>query len=58
MTLLNPLPYAAEGYKAKRVSSADKELFFRSQHSSMINGLQGRYTIYGPVVRSAFESAL
>ena len=35
----------------KRISSVDKELFIRGQHSSMINGLQGRYPIYGPVVR-------
>uniref|UniRef100_A0A7N2KYS5 Uncharacterized protein n=1 Tax=Quercus lobata TaxID=97700 RepID=A0A7N2KYS5_QUELO len=34
----------------KWVSSIDKELFVRSQHSSMINGLQGRYPLYGPVV--------
>ncbi|KAG0485395.1 hypothetical protein HPP92_009474 [Vanilla planifolia] len=31
----------------------DKELFFRSQHSSMINGLLGRYPSYGSVVRLA-----
>ncbi|KAL5704638.1 hypothetical protein ACHQM5_023031 [Ranunculus cassubicifolius] len=37
----------------KRISSADKELFIRGQHSSMINGLHGRYPIYGPVVRLA-----
>ncbi|KAM3729279.1 hypothetical protein ACB098_M003800 [Castanea mollissima] len=37
----------------KWVSSIDKELFVRSQHSSMINGLQGRYPLYGPVVRIA-----
>ncbi|KAG9136046.1 hypothetical protein Leryth_021273 [Lithospermum erythrorhizon] len=37
----------------KRVLSADKELFIRGQHSSMINGLRGRYPIYGPVVRVA-----
>lgn len=41
------------GHQAKRVSSADKKLFLQSQHSSMINGLQGRYPIYGPVVRLA-----
>ncbi|XP_057967920.1 uncharacterized protein LOC131157627 isoform X2 [Malania oleifera] len=39
--------------KGKQVFSADKKLFFRSQHSSMINGLQGRYPTYGPVVRLA-----
>ncbi|KAF7057819.1 hypothetical protein CFC21_064998 [Triticum aestivum] len=33
--------------------SEDKELFFRSQHSSMINGLHGIYQAYGPVVRLA-----
>lgn len=37
----------------KRVLSADKELFIRGQHSSMINGLRGQYPIYGPVVRLA-----
>ncbi|XP_004512044.1 uncharacterized protein [Cicer arietinum] len=36
-----------------RVHSADKKLFIRSQHASMINGLQSRYPIYGPVVRLA-----
>lgn len=39
--------------QVKRVSSIDKELFFRSQHSSMINGLQSRYPVYGPVARLA-----
>ncbi|CAN6335656.1 unnamed protein product [Urochloa humidicola] len=33
--------------------SQDKVLFQRSQHSSMINGLHGRYQMYGPVVRLA-----
>lgn len=33
--------------------SIDKELFLRSQHSSMINGFHGRYPAYGPVVRLA-----
>ncbi|CAA6653510.1 unnamed protein product [Spirodela intermedia] len=37
----------------KGVSSSDRELFLRSQHSSMINGLLGRYSVYGPVVRLA-----
>jgi U3 small nucleolar RNA-associated protein 22 len=37
--------------KAQNVPSEDKELFLRSQHSSMINGLHGRYQVYGPVVR-------
>ncbi|XP_059457350.1 uncharacterized protein LOC132187164 [Corylus avellana] len=39
--------------QVKRVTSVDKKLFFRSQHSSMINGLQGCYPIYVPVVRLA-----
>ncbi|XVE82616.1 hypothetical protein DITRI_Ditri16bG0020000 [Diplodiscus trichospermus] len=39
--------------KTKRVSSADKKLFVHSQHASMINGLQFRYPIFGPVVRLA-----
>uniref|UniRef100_A0A0E0RE89 Nucleolar protein 6 n=1 Tax=Oryza rufipogon TaxID=4529 RepID=A0A0E0RE89_ORYRU len=39
--------------KAQNVPSEDKELFLRSQHSSMINGLHGRYQVYGPVVRLA-----
>ncbi|XWS42061.1 hypothetical protein CRYUN_Cryun17cG0136500 [Craigia yunnanensis] len=37
----------------KRVSSADKKLFVRSQHASMINGLQFCCPIFGPVVRLA-----
>ncbi|KAI4381714.1 hypothetical protein MLD38_007764 [Melastoma candidum] len=37
----------------KRVSFTDKELFVRGQHSSMINGLQGRYQMFSPVVRLA-----
>ncbi|XP_009347539.2 nucleolar protein 6 isoform X1 [Pyrus x bretschneideri] len=37
----------------KQVSNTDRELYFRSQHSSMINGLQGCYAAYGPVVRLA-----
>ncbi|CAA0839558.1 Unknown protein [Striga hermonthica] len=41
------------GAQNKRVLSSDKKLFLRSQHSSMINGLRGRYPIYGPVVRLA-----
>lgn len=40
----------------KRVSSADKMLFVRSQHASMINGLQFRYPIFGPVVRCQIDS--
>ncbi|KDP42811.1 hypothetical protein JCGZ_23753 [Jatropha curcas] len=39
--------------KVKRVPSQDKKLFVRGQHSSMINGLQGIYQMYGPVVRLA-----
>ncbi|XP_059623649.1 uncharacterized protein LOC132266698 [Cornus florida] len=39
--------------QVKRVYSTDRKLFVRGQHSSMINGLQGRYPIYGPVVRIA-----
>lgn len=31
--------------------SIDKELFMKSQHSSMINGLHGCFPMYGPVVR-------
>ncbi|XP_057529291.1 uncharacterized protein LOC130807910 isoform X1 [Amaranthus tricolor] len=42
-----------QGFQVKRVSSIDKKLFMRSQHSSMINGLQGRFPFYGPVVRIA-----
>ncbi|KAL3813203.1 hypothetical protein ACJIZ3_014471 [Penstemon smallii] len=41
------------GAQTKRVLSSDKRLFLRGQHSSMINGLRGRYPIYGPVVRLA-----
>ncbi|KAF2290735.1 hypothetical protein GH714_015240 [Hevea brasiliensis] len=37
----------------KRVPFVDKKLFVRGQHSSMINGLQGIYQMYGPVVRLA-----
>ena len=37
----------------KHISSVDKELFTRGQHSSMINGLQGCYPIYGSVIRLA-----
>lgn len=39
--------------KTQSVLSEDKMLFQRSQHSSMINGLHGRYQVYGPVVRLA-----
>ncbi|XP_010533807.1 PREDICTED: nucleolar protein 6 [Tarenaya hassleriana] len=37
----------------KGIQSTDKMLFLRSQHASMINGLQGRFPIYAPVVRFA-----
>ncbi|ESW28940.1 hypothetical protein PHAVU_002G030700 [Phaseolus vulgaris] len=40
-------------YQAKQVPSVDKKLFIRSQHGNMINGLQSRYPIFGPVVRLA-----
>ncbi|KAJ1264901.1 hypothetical protein BS78_08G037300 [Paspalum vaginatum] len=39
--------------KTQSALSEDKVLFHRSQHSSMINGLHGRYQMYGPVVRLA-----
>lgn len=39
--------------KLRGVTSSDKELYLRSQHSSMINGLNGCYPTYGPVVRLA-----
>ncbi|KAK1324081.1 hypothetical protein QJS10_CPA02g01160 [Acorus calamus] len=35
----------------KPVLSSDKELFVQGQHSSMTNGLYGRFITYGPVVR-------
>lgn len=35
--------------QVKQVSNTDRELYFQSQH--MINGLQGCYAAYGPVVR-------
>lgn len=37
--------------QVKQSISTDKLIFYRGQHSSMINGLQGRFPIYGPVVR-------
>lgn len=43
--------FAVGSDQVKRVTSADKKLFVRSQHASMINGLQGCYPIYVPVVR-------
>lgn len=41
------------GMNGKKSSfpSIDEELFMKSQHSSMINGLHGRFPMYGPVVR-------
>ncbi|KVH92355.1 Nrap protein [Cynara cardunculus var. scolymus] len=50
LDLLNGQP---DSYQVKRVSPTDKHLFLRSQHSSMINGLSGRYPLYGPVVQLA-----
>ncbi|KAK9285428.1 hypothetical protein L1049_024621 [Liquidambar formosana] len=50
---LNLLKSQVGSDQVKSVSSVDKKLFVRCQHSSMINGLQGRYPIYGPVVRLA-----
>ncbi|KAG8383986.1 hypothetical protein BUALT_Bualt04G0070800 [Buddleja alternifolia] len=41
------------GAQTKHVLSSDKRVFLRGQHSSMINGLRGRYPVYGPVVRLA-----
>ncbi|XP_057772992.1 uncharacterized protein LOC130992396 [Salvia miltiorrhiza] len=41
------------GGQTKHVLSSDKKLFLRGQHSSMIDGLRGRYPIYGPIVRLA-----
>uniref|UniRef100_A0A1D1YCT8 Nucleolar protein 6 n=1 Tax=Anthurium amnicola TaxID=1678845 RepID=A0A1D1YCT8_9ARAE len=41
----------AGNVESKGLSTSDRELFLRSQHSSMINGLQGRYPVYGQVVR-------
>ncbi|KAL6551884.1 hypothetical protein OROGR_008038 [Orobanche gracilis] len=42
-----------DGAKMKRILTSDKKLFLRGQHSSMINGLRGRYPIYAHVVRLA-----
>ncbi|XAR73269.1 hypothetical protein NMG60_11007182 [Bertholletia excelsa] len=39
--------------QVKWIPSRDRILFIHGQHASMINGLQGRYPIYGPVVRLA-----
>ncbi|KAL6542299.1 hypothetical protein OROMI_023901 [Orobanche minor] len=41
------------GAKMKHILTSDKKLFLRGQHSSMINGLRGRYPIYVHVVRLA-----
>ncbi|XP_008790387.2 nucleolar protein 6 [Phoenix dactylifera] len=50
---LNVSRIQAGNDKVKSALSIDKELFLRSQHSSMINGLHGRFPTYGPVVRLA-----
>ncbi|KAG1341877.1 putative Nrap protein, expressed [Cocos nucifera] len=50
---LNLSSIQAGNDKVKSALSIDKELFIRSQHSSMINGLHGRFPTYGPVVRLA-----
>ncbi|MED6145906.1 hypothetical protein PIB30_029504 [Stylosanthes scabra] len=50
---LNLLNKEAGSNQAKHVPSTDKKLLIRSQHASMINGLQSRCPIYGPVVRLA-----
>ncbi|KAF9609709.1 hypothetical protein IFM89_018157 [Coptis chinensis] len=48
---LNMVKKQFDNVQMKRISCVDKELFIRGQHSSMINGLQGCYPIYAPVVR-------
>ncbi|XP_054824422.1 uncharacterized protein LOC129322255 [Prosopis cineraria] len=50
---LSLLSKESENGQAKRVTLTDKKLFVCSQHSSMINGLQSRYPIYGSVARLA-----
>ncbi|PSR88048.1 Nucleolar protein [Actinidia chinensis var. chinensis] len=50
---LNLLKRQIGSNQVKWVPSTDKILSIRGQHSSMINGLQGRFPIYGPVVRLA-----
>ncbi|KAK4262169.1 hypothetical protein QN277_027756 [Acacia crassicarpa] len=50
---LSLLSKESENGQAKRVSLIDKKLFISGQHSSMINGLQNRYPIYGSVARLA-----
>lgn len=39
--------------QTKQVLSTDRKIFICSQHSSKINGLWGRFPIYGPIVRLA-----
>ncbi|XP_027117353.1 uncharacterized protein [Coffea arabica] len=50
---LNLVRRPSGGGQAKWVLSTDRKLFICSQHSSMINGLCGRFPTYGPVVRLA-----
>lgn len=50
---LNPF-WIIVGNQAKQIYSTDRVLFVRGQHASMINGLQGRYPVYCPVVRWDF----
>ncbi|RDX99089.1 Nucleolar protein 6, partial [Mucuna pruriens] len=50
---LSLLKNAIGNDQTKRVPSVDKKLFIHSQHANMINGLQSRYPIFGPVVRLA-----
>ncbi|XP_078173344.1 nucleolar protein isoform X1 [Carex rostrata] len=51
---LSTLTSLAMSGKGKSIHpSIDKELFMKSQHSSMINGLHGRFPMYGSVVRLA-----
>ncbi|KAK9165520.1 hypothetical protein Scep_000711 [Stephania cephalantha] len=40
-------------YQLRQALSMDQEVFIRGQHSGMINGLQGIYPTFGPVVRLA-----
>lgn len=51
MHLLDPFLVTVETAQTKQALPLDKKLFLRGQHSSMVNGLQGRYPIYGPIVR-------
>ncbi|XP_077218080.1 nucleolar protein isoform X2 [Tasmannia lanceolata] len=50
---MNLIKKQAGNGQTKWIPSLDKELFLRGQHSSMVNGLQGRYPTYGSVVRLA-----